>query len=118
MIDHLGLAGSGQANRPGPAEPPAKASPGPRYRIEEGRVEATGLARAGQRLVLEVNHGEPVPGGHRMEGRALADGEVVGEVDVVLSVHGPAVATSEIVATGTGAGNEADDAYRDALVDV
>lgn len=116
MIDHLGLAGSGQASPAAPTTPPA--APGPRYRIEEGRVEATGLARAGQRLVLEVNHGEPVPVGHRMEGRALADGEVVGQVDVVLSVHGPAVATSEIVATGAGAGDDADDAYRDALVDV
>lgn len=76
-----------------------------RYRIEEGRVEATGLARAGQSLALEARYVEPVPGGHRLEGRALADGEVCGEVDVVLSVHGPAVESG-------------DDAYRDALVDL
>ncbi|MEL6982976.1 MAG: hypothetical protein AAFO29_11185 [Actinomycetota bacterium] len=113
MIDHLGL---GSADQSDPAGVPMTAA-GPRYRIEEGRVEATGLARAGQRLVLEVRHGEPVPGGHRMEGEALADGEVVGEVDVVLSVHGPAVATSE-VGSAADADRGANDAYRDALVDV
>lgn len=79
---------------------------GQRYRIEEGRVEATGLARAGQRLVLEARYLEPVPGGHRLGGTALADGDAVGEVDVVLSAHGPAVEESIL-----------DDAYRDALVD-
>ncbi len=74
-----------------------------RYRIEEGQVEATGLARAGQTLVLEARYVEPVPGGHRLQGVALADGEPCGEVDVVLSVHGPAVESNG-------------DAYRDALV--
>ncbi len=78
-----------------------------RYRIEEGRVEATGLARAGQSLVLEARYVEPVPGGHRLRGSALADGETCGEVDVVLSVHGPAVESN-----GDG------DVYRDALVDL
>jgi len=76
-----------------------------RYQIEEGRVEATGLARAGQSLVLEARYIEPVAGGHRLQGLALADGETCGEVDVVLSVHGPAVESNG-------------DAYRDALVDV
>ncbi len=81
-----------------------------RYRIEEGHVTATGLARAGQHLVLEAEHVKPVRGGHQMQGRALADGEVVGEVDVVLSVHGPAL---QAACSGVE-----DDIYRDALVDI
>lgn len=88
MIRHLGLDGQ-------------------RYRIEEGRVEATGLARAGQRLVLRASYVEPVPGGHRLAGQAVADDVVVGEVDVVLSPHGPAVERGDV-----------DDVYRDALVDL
>ncbi len=88
MIDHLGLDDH-------------------RYRIEEGHVEATGLARAGQHLVLDASYVKPVRGGHQLRGQALADGEVVGEVEVVMSAHGPSVDSS-------GAD---DDAYRDALVD-
>jgi hypothetical protein len=98
MIDHLGLDGH-------------------RYRIEEGHVTATGLARAGQRLVLEARYAKPVRGGHELEGRALADGEVVGQVTVVLSPHGPAVdpaATFDDDPAGTEA---VDDIYRDAIVD-
>ncbi len=82
---------------------------GHRYRIEEGHVAATGLARAGQHLVLEAQYVKPIRGGHQMQGRALADGEVVGEVDVVLSVHGPALRAD--------CSGVEDDIYRDALVD-
>ena len=90
MIDHLGLdAAAG------------------RYRIEEGQVEATGLARAGQRLVLDARYVMPVPGGHQLAGEAVADGEVVGRVSVVMSAHGPAVEPRPLEG----------DSYRDALVD-
>lgn len=91
---------------------PAYAAPdgaGLRYRIEEGHVAATGLARAGQRLVLEASYVKPVRGGHQMVGRALADGEVTGEVRVIMSVHGPALQA--------GRSGVEDDVYRDALVD-
>jgi hypothetical protein len=90
MIDHLGLDDH-------------------RYRIEEGHVEATGLARAGQRLVLDATYVKPVRGGHELGGQALADGEVVGEVVVVMSAHGPALeAEARLADPGD---------YRDALVD-
>lgn len=97
MIDQLGLDHGGVAGGSGV---------GHRYRIEEGRVEATGLARAGQELVLEAHYVKPVRGGHQLRGQALADGEVVGEVEVVLSTHGPAV-EAEV----------GDDVYRDILID-
>ena len=60
-----------------------------RYRIESGHVEATGLARAGQHLVLRASYDQPVRGGHRMSGVAEADGEVVGRVSVTMSAHCP-----------------------------
>lgn len=91
MLDHLGLADH-------------------RYRIEEGEVTATGLARAGQRLVLEARYCGPVRGGHRLEGRALADGETVGRVDVVLSPHGPEVDGADV--------DGADEPFRDAIIDL
>ncbi|MEM9564777.1 MAG: hypothetical protein AAGA93_19300 [Actinomycetota bacterium] len=121
MLDHLGL---------GPLDSGGGGSEGGhRYRIEEGHVEATGLARAGQRLVLDATYVTPVRGGHRLRGEALADGEVVGEVDVVLSVHGPRVAGTEIEpadvvaaadAAGDGTGGAAGDDRpdRDALIDL
>ena len=55
--------------------------------IESGHVEATGLARAGQRLVLRAFYDRPVRGGHRMTGVAEADGETVGRVEVAMSAH-------------------------------
>lgn len=55
------------------------------YQIEEGHVTASGLARAGQRLELEASYRRRVPAGHLMAGAALADGEVVGRVEVTLS---------------------------------
>jgi hypothetical protein len=65
-------------------------TPDGRYRIEEGRVVASKLARAGQRLVLEARYAKPVRGGHQLTGVALADGDTVGEVVVTLSAHSPA----------------------------
>ncbi|MGI9595923.1 MAG: hypothetical protein ACR2QK_07170, partial [Acidimicrobiales bacterium] len=56
--------------------------PDGRYRIEEGHVTASKLARAGQQLVLEARYRKPVRGGHQLRGVALADGEVVGELEV------------------------------------
>lgn len=60
-----------------------------RYRIEEGRVVATKLAAAGQRLELVTNYNQPVAGGHQVTGHALADGEVVGELEVTMSTSAP-----------------------------
>ncbi|MGH1488586.1 MAG: hypothetical protein ACRBK7_04200 [Acidimicrobiales bacterium] len=65
-------------------------TPDGRYRIEEGNVSASGLARAGQRLVLEARYVKPVRCGHQLTGVALADGEVVGEVTVTMSAHAAA----------------------------
>lgn len=59
------------------------------YRVEEGRVSAQKLARAGQHLVLHTAYDMPVPGGHQLTGRAEADGEVVGEMTVTMSAHTP-----------------------------
>ena len=55
------------------------------YQIEEGHVTATKLARAGQRLTLQASYDRPVSGGHLLHGTALADGEVIGEVEVTMS---------------------------------
>lgn len=55
------------------------------YRIEEGHVTATRLARAGQHLILDAEYGKPVPAGHVIGGTARADGEVVGEMTVTLA---------------------------------
>jgi 3-hydroxymyristoyl/3-hydroxydecanoyl-(acyl carrier protein) dehydratase len=55
------------------------------YQIEEGHVVASRLARAGQRLELQASYDRPVSGGHLLHGTAIADGEVVGEVDVTMS---------------------------------
>ncbi len=60
-----------------------------RYRIEEGHVTASGLARAGQDLVLDARYERPVRGGHQLRGLAMADGETVGEVLVTMSAHSP-----------------------------
>ncbi len=57
------------------------------HRIESGAVEATGLARAGQRLVLRAGYDRPVGHGHQMTGVAEADGEVVGRVTVTMTTH-------------------------------
>ncbi len=59
------------------------------YRVEEGHVTAQKLGRAEQRLVLHVSYDKPVPGGHQLDGRAEADGEVIGELSVILSAHTP-----------------------------
>ena len=56
------------------------------YQIEEGHVVASRLARAGQRLALAASYERPVSGGHLLRGTATADGEVVGEVSVTMSV--------------------------------
>jgi len=56
------------------------------YRVESGTVEATGLAKPGQRLVLEAGYeGERPDGTHMLNGRALADDVEVGAVRVNLS---------------------------------
>lgn len=55
------------------------------YRIEEGHVTATKLARAGEHLTLDARYGHPVPAGHVVTGTALADDEVVGEMTVTLA---------------------------------
>ncbi|MEM7326930.1 MAG: hypothetical protein AAF531_27855 [Actinomycetota bacterium] len=60
-----------------------------RYRIEAGHVLATRLAAAGQRLALRTRYQEPVAGGHRITGVAEADGETIGEVDVIMSTTTP-----------------------------
>ncbi|MGI9611385.1 MAG: hypothetical protein ACR2QO_00635 [Acidimicrobiales bacterium] len=56
------------------------------YQIEEGHVVASRLARAGQRLALAASYERPISGGHLLRGTATADGEVVGEVSVTMSV--------------------------------
>ncbi len=61
------------------------------YRVEEGHVTARKLGRAGQRLVLHAEYDMPVPGGHQLLGRAEADGEVIGEMTVIMSAHTPAM---------------------------
>jgi 3-hydroxymyristoyl/3-hydroxydecanoyl-(acyl carrier protein) dehydratase len=60
------------------------------YRIEEGHVVATKLGRAGQHLTLEASYLEPVRGGHKLKGVALADGDTIGEVTVTMSCHNAA----------------------------
>ncbi len=60
-----------------------------RYRIEEGHVVASKLAAAGQALVLKTRYDQPVAGGHRVTGVAEADGETVGELDVIMSTSTP-----------------------------
>lgn len=57
-----------------------------RYQIEQGFVTASGLAAAGQRLVLEARYGHSSPGGHVVHGTAWADDIEVGTVDVTVSV--------------------------------
>lgn len=69
--------------------------PNGRFRIEEANVEASKLGRAGQRLVLEAAYRRPVRGGHELTGTALADGEVIGQLTIVMSSHGPAPAVPE-----------------------
>ncbi len=64
--------------------------PDHRYRIEAGHVDATGLAQAGQRLILRAAYDGSDGDHHRMSGVAEADGEVVGRVSVTMSVHEPA----------------------------
>ena len=55
------------------------------YLVEAGSVEATGLAQAGQHLVLHGTHEEALDDGlHRLVGTATADGETVGTVSVQL----------------------------------
>lgn len=56
------------------------------YSIDEARVVATKLARVGQRLTLDARYERPVGGGHLLVGSAKADGEVVGEMELTLSV--------------------------------
>lgn len=64
--------------------------PDHRYCIEAGHVDATGLAQAGQRLILRAAYDGSDDDRHRMSGVAEADGEVVGRVSVTMSVHEPA----------------------------
>ena len=58
----------------------------PGFIIEEGHVEATKLAVAGQQLVLDASYVKAVGDKHHMRGTARADGDVVGEVQVTMSV--------------------------------
>lgn len=60
------------------------------YRIEEAHVVATRLGRAGQRLSLEASYQRPIGDSHELKGRALADGDTIGEVTVIMSSHPPA----------------------------
>lgn len=55
------------------------------YRIEEGRVLASKLAAAGQRLTLEARYRDAVDIGHRLDGVARADGDEIGRVEVTMS---------------------------------
>lgn len=55
------------------------------YQVDEARVVATKLGRAGQRLILNARYGRRVGGGHLMIGTAEADGEVIGELELTLS---------------------------------
>ena len=55
------------------------------YRVEEGHVEATALARAGQRLVLDAAYQRRSGAGHVVTGSATADGEEMGRIEVTLS---------------------------------
>lgn len=55
------------------------------FQIEEGRVEASKLAIAGQHLTLEARYGHAVDIGHLLHGVAFADDEEVGRVDVTVS---------------------------------
>ena len=57
-----------------------------RYRIEEGDVEATKLAMAGQQLVLDASYLMGLDEHHVLLGTARADGEVIGEVRVTMTV--------------------------------
>lgn len=61
------------------------------YTIDEARVVATRLARVGQRLTLDARYERPVGGGHLLVGSARADGEVVGDMVLTLSVPNPSV---------------------------
>ena len=63
------------------------------HRIEEGHVTATKLARAGQSLSLEAAYVERRGANHLVHGGALADGETIGNVDVVLSAVAPVTGT-------------------------
>ncbi|MEM7091890.1 MAG: hypothetical protein AAF567_02710 [Actinomycetota bacterium] len=55
------------------------------YLVESGMVAATGLAQAGQHLVLHGQYeSDEGDGLHLLSGDAQADGETVGEVSVVL----------------------------------
>ncbi len=66
------------------------------YRIEAGRVTATRLASAGQRLTFTAAYVQPAPGGHLLRGTASADGEVVGEVEVTMSAAEAAEAAASV----------------------
>jgi hypothetical protein len=57
-----------------------------RYRIEEGHVLASKLAAAGDELVLEARYGRSTGEGHLIHGRALVSEDVVGQVDVTMTV--------------------------------
>ena len=72
-------------------------NPDGRYRIEEGHVVASKLGRAGQRLTLEARYLKPARGGHELAGTARADGDVIGEVTVTMSAHGPTVAECGLI---------------------
>lgn len=58
----------------------------PCYRIEEGDVQATKLAMAGQQLVLDASYLMGLDEHHVLLGTARADGEVIGEVRVTMTV--------------------------------
>lgn len=64
------------------------------FRIEEGWVQASKLATAGQRLTLEASYGNAVDVGHLLNGVARADGEEIGRIKVAVSTS-PSPAGSE-----------------------
>ncbi len=55
------------------------------HSIDEARVTATKLGRAGQRLTLRARYDRRVGGGHLLVGTAQADGETIGEMELTLS---------------------------------
>lgn len=56
------------------------------YSIDEARVVASRLGRAGQRLTLRARYDRRVGGSHLLIATAEADGEMIGEMELTLSV--------------------------------
>ncbi len=56
------------------------------YQVDEAKVKAARLGRAGQRLTLRTQYLRRAGSGHVISGVAEADGEVIGELEITLSV--------------------------------